>query len=172
MIPSFLFDPIRTDKTHEKLLEKFGIKPFIAKEFEEFRADSFHNNFDCVSLQTLRKWNAVIIDHQETFTYHDKEGTSYLLDDGTKIPELDNYWHSFRLGEYTKDGKKVVGIIQGADFERTRNCYTVNLDYTPRRYAAIKEACEGIQEKIAKKSAEIEGLKQEMAVYQDLYKKL
>lgn len=172
MIPSFLFDSTATDWMHEKLLEKFGTKPFTAKEFEGFRAYLAHKNHGyCRSLRTLRKWNAVIIDHQETFIYHDKEGTSYLLDDGTKIPELNN-WYPLNLGEYTKDGKKVVSIIQGADFERPRNYYTVNLDYTPRRYTALKKACEEIQEKIVTKSAEIENLKRENAALQALYKNL
>lgn len=171
MIPSFLFDPITTDKTHEKLLEKFGTKPFTAREFEYFRADLFHSNSNCMSLQTLRKWNAVINDHKKTFTYHNKEGFTFILDDGTKLAG-DSFHDPYEIGEYTRNGKKVIDIIQGGNIERTRNYYTVNLDYTPRRYAAIKDACEGIQEKIAKKSAEIESLKQEIAVYQDLYKNL
>lgn len=172
MIPSFMFDPIATDWMHEKLLEKFGTKPFTTKEFEGFRADLARKNHGyCRSLQTLRKWNVVIIDHQETFIHHDKEGTSYLLDDGTKIPELNN-WYPLELGEYTKDGKKIVDIIQGADFERSRNYYAVNLGYTQRRYTALKKACEKIQEKIVTKSAEIENLKREIAALQALYKDL
>ncbi len=169
--PSFLYGAIRIDQTHEKLLEKFGTKPFPAREFKDFRAELFHNNFECVSLQTLRKWNAVIVDHKETYTYHDKEGVTYILDDGSKLVG-DSFYDSYEIGEYLWNGKEIIGIIKGGDVERTRNYYIVNLDYTPRRYALIKKASEGIREKIAKKSAEIEGLKQELAVFQDLYKDL
>lgn len=171
MIPSFLYDAIRIDQTHEKLLEKFGTKPFPAREFEDFRAELFHNNFECVSLQTLRKWNAVIVDHEETYTYHDKEGVTYILDDGSKLAR-DSCYDFYEIGEYMRSGKEVVGIIKGGDIERTRNYYIVNLDYTPRRNAVIKAACEGIQEKIARESAKIESLKQELAALQDLYKDL
>lgn len=171
MIPSFLSDPINTDQTHEKLLEKFGTKPFTAKEFEDFRADLFHHNFYCQTLKTLRKWNAVIVDHQETFTYHDNDGFTYILDDGSKLAG-DCFSGPYEIGEYTRNGKEIVGIVKGADIKRTRNYYTVNLGYTPRRYAALKKACEGIQEKIVMKSAEIESLKREIAVFQDLYKNL